>query len=45
MTSTTQVKLPYLTNHGIYAGKFKDWSPEQRAVSIIININLNAGVT
>lgn len=31
MTSTTQIKLPHLTNHGIYAGKFKDWSPEQRA--------------
>lgn len=31
MASDTQVKLPYLSNGGIYTGKFKDWSPNVRA--------------
>ena len=27
-----QVKLPEMSAQGIYAGKYKDWSPDLRAV-------------
>lgn len=34
MASTaSQMKLPDISTQSIYAGKYKDWTPELRAVS------------
>lgn len=32
----SEVKLPDITTQSIYAGKYKDWSPDIRPVSIVL---------